>query len=42
MTDKGYERRVERRDILSSITWAIILIWAGLAFWRSIQVGWTA
>jgi hypothetical protein len=39
MTDKGYERRVERRDILSSITWAIILIWAGLAF-LAVNSGW--
>lgn len=34
-----HDEKVEERDMLSSITWAFILIWAGLVFLAT-NVGW--
>ena len=34
-----HDEKVEQQDQLSSVTWALILIWAGLAF-LSVNLGW--
>lgn len=34
-----HDEKVEERDMLSSITWALILIWAGLVFLAT-NLGW--
>jgi predicted phage tail protein len=34
-----HDEKVEQQDILSSIVWAAILIWAGIAF-LSVNMGW--
>lgn len=36
---KKHDEKVEERDKLSSITWALILIWAGVAF-LAVSQGW--
>jgi len=34
-----HDEKVEQRDALSSVSWALILIWAGVAF-LSVNMGW--
>jgi hypothetical protein len=34
-----HDEKVEERDVLSTITWALILIWAGVAF-LAVSQGW--
>ena len=34
-----HDEKVEERDALSSVSWALILIWAGLAF-LAVNMGW--
>lgn len=36
---RRHNKKIEERDVLSTITWALILIWAGVAF-LAVNQGW--